>query len=369
MGKAPTWTTKEREVVALAWLRATNNGIQGADQKSEVFRNKIHALFKAFSPRDAPPGRFGDRPPKAVYVFLRDQVFPDINKFNESLRLVQASHPTGCNDDNILSMAIAVHLGEARRMDYQFRNFEHTSWPNFGAWKILRVSPKFRPPTSSSVLNEDALADATTVDPTAAAPRPLCANNNHGGHQVNNSFVPSMIFPAAETTDASTVLTEPTTTKTVEIPSTIDLYLESTEQTRKEIDENNVLGQQHITSSALGNLDPSNGGRGALMGNKKAKAEYKRQQIEMEKNKRLMAIEKNLKKQAKEQAEAHQVFKLRQLIKLAKSLQNKRLMEKAEKEIEQMLDSPADDNQETSNRAEADDESVDDSIPPSSFCI
>jgi hypothetical protein len=89
----------------------------------------------------------------------------------------------------------------------------------------------------------------------------------------------------------------------------------------------------------------------------------------MEKNKRLMAIEKNLKKQAKEQAEAHKVFKLRQLIKLAKSLKNKRLMEKAEKEIELMLDSPADDIQETSNLAEADDESVDDSIPPLSFSI
>jgi hypothetical protein len=60
MGKAPTWTTKEREVLALAWLRATNNGIQGADQKNEVFRNKIHGLFKALSPRDAPQGRFGD---------------------------------------------------------------------------------------------------------------------------------------------------------------------------------------------------------------------------------------------------------------------------------------------------------------------
>jgi hypothetical protein len=161
-------------------------------------------------------------------------------------------------------MAITVHLGEARRMDYQFRNFEHTSWPNFGAWKILRVSPKFCPPTSSSVLNDD-LADATTVDPTAAAPCPLCANNNHGGDQVSNSFVPSMIFPAAETTDASTVLTEPTTTKTFKIPLTIDLFLESTEQTCKEIEENNVLGQQQkfvssvASSTSLGILDPSNG--------------------------------------------------------------------------------------------------------------
>jgi hypothetical protein len=163
MGKAPTWTTKERETVALAWLRATNNGIQGADQKAKDFRNKIHVLFKALlSPRDAPPSQFGDRPPKAIYVFLRDQVFPDINKFNESLRLIQASHPTGCNEDNILSMAIALHVGEAKRMDYNFRPFEHTKWPNYSAWKILSVAPKFRPPSATMTDSPG----STTVDPT-----------------------------------------------------------------------------------------------------------------------------------------------------------------------------------------------------------
>jgi hypothetical protein len=46
------------------------------------------------------------------------------------------------------------------------------------------------------------------------------------------------------------------------------------------------------------------------MGNKKAKAEYKRQQIEMEKSKQLELTEKTLKKQAKQNAETHQVFKL-----------------------------------------------------------
>jgi hypothetical protein len=86
MGKAPTWTMKEGEILVLAWLWATNNGIQGADQeKSKVFCNKIHALFKALSPRDAPQGQFGERPPKVIYVFLCNQVFPDVNKFNEVL--------------------------------------------------------------------------------------------------------------------------------------------------------------------------------------------------------------------------------------------------------------------------------------------
>jgi hypothetical protein len=56
MGKAPTWLVKERELVALAWLHATNDGIQGCDQKGEDYRNKIHGLFKALSPKDAQQG-------------------------------------------------------------------------------------------------------------------------------------------------------------------------------------------------------------------------------------------------------------------------------------------------------------------------
>jgi hypothetical protein len=123
------------------------------------------------------------------------------------------------------------------------------------------------------------------------------------------------------------------------------------------------------TNTPLINLDPSKGGRGAAMGNKKAKVDYNHQQAEMVKNKTLESIEKSLKKQAKQNVEAHQVFKLRQMINLAKMLQNKRLLEKAKKEIELMLG--PDDEEETTSIATGkqfdDDDDNDDSIPPSSL--
>jgi hypothetical protein len=91
-------------------------------------------------------------------------------------------------------MAIAVHLGETKLMDYQFKFHEHTKWPNYSAWKILRVSPKFCPPSPSSEESPPSLPavlapqpfatpvlcnnvnmehhpeDATTIDPTAHVP-------------------------------------------------------------------------------------------------------------------------------------------------------------------------------------------------------
>jgi hypothetical protein len=42
----------------------------------------------------------------------RDNIFPNVNKFNEAFCLIQASCLTGINEDNNLSMAIALHLGE-----------------------------------------------------------------------------------------------------------------------------------------------------------------------------------------------------------------------------------------------------------------
>jgi hypothetical protein len=63
---------KQRELIVLVWLQATNNGIQGDDQKSKVYHNKIHAIFKALSPAVVPAGCCGDRAPKAIYMFLRD---------------------------------------------------------------------------------------------------------------------------------------------------------------------------------------------------------------------------------------------------------------------------------------------------------
>jgi hypothetical protein len=212
-------------------------------------------------------------------VFLRDQVFPDVNKFNEALRLVQASYPTGVNHDNILSMAIALHLGETKQMDYQLKSYDHTKWSNFAAWKILSVAPKFCPPSPTSTIMNDPL-DATTIDPTGPG-------NIGGGH--HHPVLPSANYPAvpptlsllprvAETPMSASVLMEPTN-----IPraasgslsiSTTELYLQSPEQARKEVEAMSppkMFPFSSNTNTPLINLDPLKGGHGAAMGKKSRK--------------------------------------------------------------------------------------------------
>jgi hypothetical protein len=339
MGKAPTWPVKERELVALAWLRATNDGIQCCDQKGEDYRNKIHGLFKALSPKDAQQGRFGDRPPKAVYVFLRDNIFPDVNKFNEALRLIQASRPTGVNEDNILSMAIALHLGETKRMDCNFNSFDHSKWPNYTAWKILRTAPKFRPPTSTAAaslsMNND-LADATTVDPTNQVPLIVSTSN-------------------------SNMIETPITSRTLDQQSlSTETLLRQTDELLQQRQINDLKRLYPAVAHHLPSIDPSRGGRGAAMGNKKAKMEYKKNIVDTEKNQRMDRIENHIAKQTKQQEELQQVFKLRQLMKLAKEMKNERLFQKVEQEIEKMLvpttvNSAKNDDEDTTTIASTDD--------------
>jgi hypothetical protein len=42
---------------------------------------------------------------------------------------VRASKPTGgCSEDNIISMAIAIHTGKTAKLDYAHRDISHKTW-------------------------------------------------------------------------------------------------------------------------------------------------------------------------------------------------------------------------------------------------
>jgi hypothetical protein len=187
----------------------------------------------------------------------------------------------------------------------QFQNYDHTKWANFAAWKILSVSPKFRPPSPMSMIMNDPL-NVTMVYPTAPPA-------NVGGHQANHSavvpstnhpVVPSMValLPCvAEMPMLSSIQMEPTNMPHASgslLISTMELYLQSSKQARNEVlamSPPKSFSFSSATNTTLFILDPSKGGRGSVMGNKKAKAEYKCQQIEMEKSKQLELITKTLK--------------------------------------------------------------------------
>jgi hypothetical protein len=322
MGKGPVWSPKERETAALAWFRATNNGNVGADRKSEDYQDEIYALFKLHAPSVHKAGIYKDRSSKAVYHCLQDKIFPDINKFNESLRLVQSSNPTGVNYDNIISMAIALHVKkEVTRMDYNLKDFDHNKWPNYLAWKILRESPKYRPPSRNTNEQEEApsVNNTTTIMPNNSYNLPYAAAGN------------VVETPMAETQPMAAISSGDATTSSFSA-STFPGF----------------------------SFDPSRGGRGAAMGQKKAKREYEKQIAEDRKEKRFKKIEESIRAQTMAQTRVGRIYELRQLSKLAITMKNKSLIKKINKEMLTFL-KPASSNI-TEETEEQDDEESDDSV-------
>lgn len=68
----------------------------------------------------------------------------DCQKIRSVLGLIRACRPTGVTEEQILSMAIAKHLGMRETMSYDARDFPHEQWNNNNAYLILRCVPKFR---------------------------------------------------------------------------------------------------------------------------------------------------------------------------------------------------------------------------------
>ena len=127
MPRQRVWSGQEKEKLAIAYIAATNNSDVGADQRAPLFMAKVVVNFVRLTPIAAEPGRYRDRSASSVWAQLRDKFFPDIQRFNSSLRLVYISHPTGVTEQEKINMAIAIHLGRTKRMDYQFRNFHPES--------------------------------------------------------------------------------------------------------------------------------------------------------------------------------------------------------------------------------------------------
>lgn len=297
MGRAPTWSPKEREAASIAWLRATNNGIEGVEQRGADFREKIHTFLKIYTPRDADSNRYAGRSSKTVYEFLRDNIFPDIGKFNESLRLVESSQPSGVTSDNIVNMAVAFHLKKVDRMCYKWKGFDANNWNNFLAWKILRNCAKFRPPGAAYV-NAGA---ASTPARIASTLQWTLANKQPCVPASNSSVNPS--------DDQVSLLTQPPFHETPIVEThPVDSIVGGTVAVGAATPEESLL--------PLSMLDPSRGGRGSAMGRTKAKRAMEKENVKSEKLAEIKKIRVMIEGQDVRQNRTCRLVELNQVYKL-----------------------------------------------------
>jgi hypothetical protein len=357
MGRAPAWLPEEREVAAIAWVRATNNGIEGVEQRGNDFRNKVHNYMKAYSPPDAAGNRYANRGAEAVLDYLRTKVFPNIQKFNDALRTVHASCPTGCNEENIYNMAVAIHSKQTDRMEYRFKDFDSSQWPNFLAWKVLRNTPKFRPPSPKTLAVEAAatavaaavMASATTAatatTAASAATTPSFLNHSSSFTEILNgqNSSSSLGDEESEEAEAPSLITQlpfaadnagPSAANNLVAPAPTP----AVSQLPIGVSLTPAVSSLAVSSLLpLSSMDPSRGGRGSMMGRTKAKRELDKDRRLLEKMDELKRIRTIFESQAMEQKCTGKIIQYKQVISVAVNPEDAAIRKKIKRKMFKMI--------------------------------
>ena len=136
------WKAKEIAIACKGYIAATLNPVKGADQDFVAFSDDLIQKMTTISPPDCDDGTYWKRGIR-VYPYLRDNIFPDVQKFQKALRIVFSSNPTGVTEEEKVCMAGAVHCKETKTMEYKFKSYEPKSWKFYEGWVHLKKIPKF----------------------------------------------------------------------------------------------------------------------------------------------------------------------------------------------------------------------------------
>ncbi|KAG7336623.1 hypothetical protein IV203_030723 [Nitzschia inconspicua] len=165
------WTADECTVAAKAYVAATQDEINGADQTAADFSKRLNSFMKSFSPPAcAGTGTYWDRDPDGrrgvIWQFLRDTVTKECQKFNVSLNRVRNANLSGLTEEEKVNVAVASHLRKISVGEtlYSYKNFDKISWRFYGAWHVLKDTEKVRAPQQSRLPSEEVASAVDAFD-------------------------------------------------------------------------------------------------------------------------------------------------------------------------------------------------------------
>ena len=149
MGRGKKYDSLETEKLCLAYVKASNDPTRiGADKQDDGFWALVQQKLIDVSPTNCLPGTYKHRSVEAFKTYLREQIFPSVNKFLIILRRVHTAHQTaGLTELEKINIAVAIHLGKIEEPDRNYRIYESVAnWKPFTAWyNVLRKEPKWNP--------------------------------------------------------------------------------------------------------------------------------------------------------------------------------------------------------------------------------
>ena len=81
------WKHDKIALACLAYIGTTMDPVKGTNQDFHMFTTGLTLKYSQLSPNDCHDGTYHKRGLR-VYPYLRDNVFPEIQKFNKALRIV-----------------------------------------------------------------------------------------------------------------------------------------------------------------------------------------------------------------------------------------------------------------------------------------
>lgn len=106
-----------------AYICATVNPIDGSEQDFHTFSVNLVDGFKDLYPYKCEPDTYYKRGSR-VYPHLRENVFPEEQKYEKAMRIVLVSNPTGVTEKEKENMAVAIHCKEAKNMDDRYKSYD-----------------------------------------------------------------------------------------------------------------------------------------------------------------------------------------------------------------------------------------------------
>jgi len=61
-----------------------------------------------------------------------------VQKFNQALRIIDLSEPTGMTKQQEINMAVAIHIGKTKHRNYNYKDLNPHEWHFYCVWMHVK---------------------------------------------------------------------------------------------------------------------------------------------------------------------------------------------------------------------------------------
>ena len=104
-----------------AYVKATLNPLVGAEQEYVRFTKEVTLRMEQFAPGEVDDGTY-HQCGQHIYSYLCGRIYPKFQNFNKALCHVHACNLTGVTEQEIINMAVAIHMWVTNTMEYSYKS-------------------------------------------------------------------------------------------------------------------------------------------------------------------------------------------------------------------------------------------------------